>query len=476
MRQLGALDARFLSFETDTDVANIGGLSVVDGELSREDVVALVGERSALVAPLRQRIMRVPFGLDRPYWVEDEAVDLEYHVREMALPHPGSDRQLAAEVARLHGRRLDRRRPLWEMYLIHGLRGGRSAVYVKLHHATVDGVGGAEILAAFLDREPRARRRVPAPLPEPDYAPGPAEVLVRAVARFVASPVCLARCFLETVPYLDEIPLVSRLPGAGRVSGTFRSVTRCLAGGEQVPALQRLTPPRTLFNGPVSSRRSFAFTTLPLDEVKWIKNAFGVTVNDVVMTLTAAAVRRWLVDRGALPEAPLVAGVPFSLREAGGEGTGNRVTLMITSLPTQIADPRERLQAVHAAMRRIKDRFKLASAPWLQQLSESMPAALTGLADRAAFSLIAHTSPVINLVVTNVPGPQNPLYLCGRRILAVYPVSAVTDVTGGLNITALSYNGEIAIGVIADPTMVPDVWHIAGYLQEALQELKSSTG
>ncbi|MGI5242313.1 WS/DGAT/MGAT family O-acyltransferase [Dactylosporangium sp. CA-139066] len=473
MRQLSALDAQFLSLETDAGVANIGGLSVLDGECSRNDLVALVGERSALVAPLRQRIMPVPFGLDRPYWVEAEAVDLGYHVRETRLPHPGSDRQLAAQVARLHGRRLDRRRPLWEMYLIHGLRGGRSAVYVKLHHATVDGVGGAQILAAVLDREPRPPRRAPAPPAAPDYAPGSAEVLVRAGARLVAGPVRLVRCLLETVPYLDEIPLVSRLPGAARVSGTIRSATRCLAKGEQVPVLPRLTAPRTPFNGPVSSRRSFAFTTLRLDEVKWIKNAFGVTVNDVVMTLTAAAVRRWLLDRGALPEEPLVTAVPFSLREADGAGAGNQVTLMITSLPTQIADPRERLQAVHAAMRRIKDRRKLAPAPWLQTWSEGMPTALTGLGDRAAFSLIAHTSPVINLVVSNVPGPQHPLYLCGRRVLAMYPVSAVTDASGGLGITALSYDGGIAIGIIADPTMVPNIWHLAGYLREASQELKS---
>jgi diacylglycerol O-acyltransferase len=472
LRQLSALDAQFLNFETETNVANIAGLSILEGEVSRDDLVRLVEGRAASVAPLRQRIMPVPFGLDHPYWVQDDTLDLDYHVRELGLPAPGSDRQLAAQVARLHARRLDRSHPLWEMYLIHGLEGGRTALYAKLHHAAIDGSGGADVLAAFMDVEPRPKRRARARPEEPDLAPETAEMLLRTAGRLIANPAHMLRFVATAMPYLDEIPLISRLPGAVPVSRAARWLTRRLGvAPEEIPELPRLSVPRTPFNGPVSAHRRFAFTELSLDEVKQVKDAFGVTVNDVVMTLAATAVRRWLIAHEALPGEPLVAGIPFSLRDAGAEAPGNQVTLMITSLDTQVADPRERLDAVHAAMQRIKDRFNLAPARWLRHLSESMPAALTGLADRAAFGLVAQTSPPVNLIVSNIPGPQIPLYVCGRRLLAQYPVSVVTDASGGLNITAFSYDGRIDVGIVACRTMVPDVWTIPGYLREALDEL-----
>ncbi|GII88183.1 diacylglycerol O-acyltransferase [Sphaerisporangium siamense] len=473
MRQLSALDAQFLNFESETNVANVAGLSILDGEVSRDDLLKLVEERSALVPQLRQRLVPVPLGLDHPYWAQDEALDLDYHVREVALPAPGSDRQLAAQVARLHARLLDRHRPLWEMYLVHGLSGGRTALYTKMHHAAIDGMGGADVLAAFMDIEPDPPRREPEHPVEPDRAPEAAEMVVRTAARLAANPAYLLRFLVEAVPHLDEIPIVSRLPGAVPVSRATRGLRAWLRGDEEeVPELPRLAVPRTPFNGPVSAHRRFAFTQLPLDEIKQVKNAFGYTVNDVVMTLVATAVRRWLLDHDALPDEPLVAGVPFSLRE-DPRAPGNQVTLMITSLDTQVADPRERLRAVHEAMGRIKDRFNLAPARWLRTLSESMPAALTGLAHRAAFGLAAQTTPAVNLMISNVPGPQIPLYVCGRRLLAQYPVSVISDASGGVNITAFSYDGRVDVGVIACRGMVPDVWSLTTYLHEALEELKA---
>ncbi|MFF4667655.1 wax ester/triacylglycerol synthase family O-acyltransferase [Streptomyces sp. NPDC001282] len=476
MRQLSALDAQFLGYESDINVANIGGLSIADGQLSRGDLIELAKERCAVTPMLRQRLMAVPLGLDRPYWVEDEAVDLGYHVRELALPRPGNDQQLAELVAWLHEQRLDRRYPLWEVYVISGLRGRRAAVYVKAHHATVDGVGGAVLLNAFMDREPSPPRQQSGPSAQPDRVPPRAEILARSVAGMVALPARLTRSVVETVPYLDEIPLVSQLPGAVPVSRAVRSVTRRLAGLERVPELPSLAVPWTPFNGPISRHRRFAFSDLPLDEVKGIKNAFGVTVNDVIVDLAATAVRRWLIGHDALPDEPLVACVPFALRKKGAEETGNRVTVMLTSLETQIADPRERLQAIHEAMQKIKERFDLAPAQWLEGLCESVPCALTGLADRALFGLLARGRPAVNLTVSNVPGPQVPLYVCGRAVLVQYPVSLINDAGGGLNITGFSYNGELGMGIVADRAMVPDVWHIADYLHDALEELRSLVG
>ncbi|MGC5012367.1 WS/DGAT/MGAT family O-acyltransferase [Streptosporangium sp. DT93] len=476
MRQLNAVDTQFLNFETSTNVANIGGLAILSGGLSRDDLVALLARRLHLAAPFRMRLVPVPLGLDHPYWTDEPAVDLDYHVRELALPAPGSDEQLGEQVARLHARRLDRRLPLWEMYLIHGLSGDRTALYMKVHHAAVDGVTGADVLAGLLDTSPEPAEPEP-PAPGEDEGEveetiDTREMLARGIAKAVVNPANTVRFLADAIPHLDEIPLVSQMPGARTISRVTRHLVGLVAGATEVPAMPRMVVPRTPFSGRISAHRRFAFTTLPLEDVKLVKNALGVTVNDVVMALCAGALRQWLLKRGALPDQPLVAGVPFSLRTPGDRRTGNQVTIMITTLATQVADPLERLMAVRDAMRLIKDRSSLAPARWLQQMSDMMPSALTGLASRAAFNLFAESAGPINVLISNVPGPQLPLYISGARLLAYHPVSVVTDASGGLNITVFSYDGSLDVGVVACREMVPDVWTVTDYLADALVELK----
>ncbi|MEV0597307.1 WS/DGAT/MGAT family O-acyltransferase [Nonomuraea cavernae] len=472
MPQLTALDAQFLQFETATNIANIAGLGIVEGELDRAGLLALLEARLPYVPALRRRLARVPLGLDHPYWAQEDELDLDYHVRELGLPSPGDDAQLAEQVSRLHSRRLDRARPLWEIYLIHGLAGGHTGLYTKIHHAAVDGIGGADVLAALLDTGP-----VPAPPPAepPEHDPAPpgaVEMLARGLARLAGNPAQAVRFAARAVPHLDEIPVVSRIPGSGTVSG----LARRLAGSGRAPGLPSLPAPRTPFSGPVSEHRRFAFVSLPLDEVKQVRKAHEVTVNDVVMAVCAGALRHWLAAHGGVPRRPLVAGVPFSLRAAGIEGTGNQVSFMTAPLGVHLDDPLVRLRQVSHAMRRIKERFALAPAPWLSELSESMPAALMGLASRSAFGLLGQTAPPVNVAVSNVPGPQLPLYVCGARLLGHYPVSVITDVSGGVNITAFSYDGSLDIGVVTDRTMVPDAWELAGYLRDALDELLNAEG
>ncbi|MDP9844264.1 WS/DGAT/MGAT family O-acyltransferase [Streptosporangium lutulentum] len=472
MRQLSAVDTQFLNFETSTNVANIAGLAILSGGLTRGDLVSLLARRLHLAAPFRRRLVFVPFGLDHPYWTEETRIDLDYHVREIALPAPGDDEQLGEQVARLHARRLDRRRPLWEMYLIHGLAGDRTALYMKVHHSAVDGVTGADVLASLLDTSAEPAEIEMAPPGEPEERIEPREMVARGVARAVVNPANTVKFLINAVPHLDEIPLISQVPGAGLVSRITRDLVNRLSGGTPVPALPRLTVPRTPFSGRITAHRRFAFTTLPLKDVKQVKNAFGVTVNDVVMTVCAGALRQWLLKHDALPEQPLVAGVPFSLRVPGDHSVGNQVTIMITTLATQVADPLERLLAVRDAMELIKDRSSLAPARWLQELSDMMPSALTGLAARAAFNLFAGSAGPINVVISNVPGPQIPLYVSGARLLSYHPVSVVTDASGGLNITVFSYDGSLDVGVITCREMVPDVWTVTDYLRDALSELK----
>ncbi|KAB8191956.1 wax ester/triacylglycerol synthase family O-acyltransferase [Nonomuraea phyllanthi] len=461
MRQLSALDAQFLNFETATNIANVGGLALLGKDLSREKIQRRLAERMAVVPQLRQRLVRVPLGLDHPYWADDSEIDLGHHVRELTLPPPGDDRQLGEQVARLHEQRLDRSRPLWEMHLIHGLAGGGCGIYAKVHHAAVDGLTGAEVLAALMDPVPQPAEH------EPVAAPNLWHMLARSVWHLAGNPLHLLRFVGEALPVLDQLPVISRLPGAGGLS-------RLVRRGD-LPEAPDSAAPRTPLNGPISPHRSYAFVELPLREIKRVKNAYGVTVNDVVMTLAASALRRWLVAHAVLPEAPLVAGVPFSIRGREGANGGNQVTMMITRLPTQVADARRRLELVSEAMRQIKERFALTPARLLRDLSGSMPAALNGLADRAAMELMGRTPP-LNVVVSNVPGPQFPLRIAGARLLAHYPVSVVTDVSGAVNLTAFSYNGRLDVGITACQDLVPDVWAFPAYLREALDELDPGPG
>ncbi|NUR83759.1 MAG: wax ester/triacylglycerol synthase family O-acyltransferase, partial [Nonomuraea sp.] len=230
MPQLTPLDAQFLHFETATQVANIAGLAVLDGDLNRSDLQALLEQRLPYVPAMRRKLAPVPFGLDHPYWEQEDDLDLDYHVREIGLPPPGDDRQLAEQVSRLHARRLDRGRPLWEIYLIHGLAGGRMGLYTKIHHAAVDGVGGADVLAALLDLTPVPAVREGTPARD-EPPPDPLEMVGRALVRLGANPAQAIGFVARALPHLDEIPVVSALPGTRLISG----LARRLAGSGQAP-------------------------------------------------------------------------------------------------------------------------------------------------------------------------------------------------------------------------------------------------
>jgi len=235
---------------------------------------------------------------------------------------------------------------------------------------------------------------------------------------------------------------------------------------------RELRPPRTPLNGTITAHRRFAFGSLPLEDVKAVKNHFGMTVNDVVMALTAAALRRWLLDHDALPADPLVAAVPVSIRATDQKGSlGNQVSVMLAELATHLADPRERLEFMRRSMLEAKRAFNAVPASLLQDLSALIPTALSGLAARALFKLATMPGLPFNLFVSNVPGPQLPLYIAGARVEGIYPVSAVTDMTGGLNITLFSYNGSLDFGLIACREMVPDVWNLITYLEDAMAEM-----
>jgi diacylglycerol O-acyltransferase len=480
VRQLTSLDTQFLALENARQCGHVAGLAILDpegrpgGAPTAADVQALVLERLPLLPPLRWRLKEVPLNLDYPFWVDDPDFDLDFHVRELALAAPGTDEQLADQVARIVARPLDRARPLWELYLISGLQSGHVAMLTKIHHALIDGVSGAEITGLLLDVTPEGRKLpLPARWADDEPVPGDLGMAARGLMAVPKYPLRALKAIPRAIPNLDETSFAT-LPGAGTVSGTVRRVKRAVTGEDgPVNNRERLHAPHTSFNGRVSPHRRFAFGQLSLDEVKAVKSAHGVTVNDVVVSICAGAVRRWLVDHEELPGKPLVVQVPVSVRTDEQSGTyGNRIILMSAPLFTDEADPVARLQQTHEALDGMKERHRALPASLLQDANHFIPPAVFSRAARLQFRLARSSAgrPMWNLVISNVPGAQFPLYLAGARLVANYPVSVITDGMG-LNITVMSYCGRLDIGIVADREQMPDVAKLVGWMGEELAAL-----
>jgi WS/DGAT/MGAT family acyltransferase len=481
MRQLTSLDAQFLAIETPRTYGHVGGFAVYDpstapgGRLDAQDICRLVGERLHLLPPFRWKLVEVPFGLDLPYWVEDPDFDLDFHIRESAVPPPGDDAQVAETVARIFARPLDRTRPLWELYVIQGLSDNRVALLTKIHHSVVDGVSGNEILTVLLDPSPEGRDIPPpeAP-PEGERVPRELEMLGRGVIGLPRQPLRALRSIPTALPNLTELPGANAFPGVPTISRGIAGV-RHLVGGEDSGVLEVASarPPRTSFNGPISPHRRFAFGSLPLDSVKALKNELGITVNDVVVALCTTAVRDWLADRGELPDDPLVAMVPVSVRTEEERGSfGNRVSTMIVPIPTNEPDPRTRVMRTHELLRSAKERHSALPASLLTDATSFIPPAVAALAARTTVDVLSRTRPPLNLIISNVPGPRQPLYCAGAELQANFPVSAIVDGVG-LNITVLSYRDHLDFGIVADRDQVDDVWSLLAGAQAALEQLES---
>jgi diacylglycerol O-acyltransferase len=469
MQQLTGLDASFLALETANATGHVGGVCVLDpGGAPRPVTLArlteVLAERLPLVPVLRRKLLNVPLGLDQPYWVDDPDFDIEYHIREIALPRPGSEAQLTEQVSRLHARPLDRSRPLWEIYLITGLAKRRVAVYTKIHHAAIDGASGAELLTVLLDLSPDGRE-LPAAEPfRPERPPGPAALAMMAAMKLAWRPVETVRVANELVRVLPTLA-----PAMGTVVGGVLGLGR--GDGGVIPS-GPVRAPATPFNKPITAHRRLALRSVDLGTVKTVKTAFGVSVNDVVMAMCAGALRRWLTDRQALPDSPLVAMIPVSVRDPASKGAmGNKVSAMLAMLPTHVADPVERVKLVHAATVQAKAQQAAIPQGLVDQISDFSPPALTARAARVVFATgVLHRLPPFNLCISNVPGPNVPVFLCGARLLAHYPVSVITD-GQGLNITLVGYLGQLHFGLTACRELIPDIEVLASYLVDELELL-----
>lgn len=483
MRQLTSLDAQFLAVESARVYGHVGSMAVYDpatapgGTVEIADVCRLLGERIHQLPPFRWKLVEVPFGIDLPYWIEDPDFDLDFHIRESAVPPPGGDEQLARTVARIFARPLDRNRPLWELYLIHGLKGGKVALLTKVHHSVVDGVAGNEILSVLLDPTPEGRD---VPPPEREHAtervPGELEMLARGVAGLPRQPLRALRSVPSALPHLVNLPGANAFPGVPTLARGMTRVRGALGAPDHDGILEVTTarPPRTSFNGRISPHRSFAFASTSLPTIKKVKDEAGVTVNDVVVALCAGAVRAWLFERGELPDDPLVALIPVSVRgeEEMGE-YGNRISAMVAPIATDVADPKARLQRTHELLISAKERHGALPAELLTDATSFIPPTLLSRAAKATTEMLARTRPPLNLVISNVPGPRDDLYCAGARLEQLVPVSAVVDGVG-LNMTVMSYKDNVDFGVVADRDQIDDVWPLVHGVQQSLAELEKA--
>jgi WS/DGAT/MGAT family acyltransferase len=454
--RLSGLDASFLYFETSAHLMHVCGLLVLDTATMPEqyNFVAMrehLRQRLEGNPAFRRKVYNPLLNIDHPVWVNDDDFDIEHHVRRAAIPSPGSDKELAEVCADIAAQPLSRSRPLWEMWIIEGLAGGGIAVMTKMHHATVDGVSGASLVSELCSLDPAAgpiSGGVQTPAPP---RPRDRDIVLDGVMGIAKRPVKFAQVLPHTVATLP------------------RWVQRARRGAA-MPA--PFTAPRTSFNATISGHRSVAFTRLSLDEIKEIKNAFGTTVNDVVLALCSGALRKYLGDRNEMPDSSLVAMVPVSVHGKTRAGGTNKVSGMFAKLNSDIDDPEQRLLAIAEANRISKDHHQTLSASLLQDWAQFAAPNTFGLAVRVYSKLrLAERHPVVhNLVISNVPGPPMPIYFMGARITGFFPFGPVFH-GAGLNVTVLSNDGHVDVGLIACRELAPDLWQLADDMPYAVDEL-----
>jgi len=470
MLQLSGQDASFVYLETPHTPMHIGSVAIYDpttapgGFVRFKDILNFIGSRLSGARSFRQRLVRVPFDLDHPYWIEDPEFDLEFHVRHIALPRPGDWRQLCIQVARLHSRPMDLNKPLWEFTVIEGLDNveglppGCFALVSKVHHAAVDGMSGVEMSTAVHDLDATMTPPKEADEWKPEHMPNVADLLARSYFNSLRQPMRV----VETIG--------RSLPGMAKLAATV--------GKGEVSLSNTKMAPKTRFNGKVSPHRVFDAVPFKLADIRAIKNAVpDATVNDVILAIVGGGLRTYLEDKNELPKESLTAMAPISVRGEGEKAAlGNLVSAMVIPLGTQIGDPLERLKYVHDEAVNSKAMTNAVGARSLADYSQLIPSGLAGLAARLYTRVGAANThaPVFNTVVTNVPGPRVPLYFCGAKMLASYGTAPVFDSMGLIN-PVYSYGDTIAISFTADRDMMPDPEKYAAALQSSFDALKAAT-
>jgi diacylglycerol O-acyltransferase / wax synthase len=463
MQRLSGLDASFLYLETPAQPMHVCSIIEVDtstmpGGYTFDRLRDALTLRLKAMPQFREKLADSALNLDHPVWVEDEGFDVNRHLHRIGLPPPGGRSELSEICGHIASLQLDRGRPLWEMWVIEGVAGtdchgdGRVAVMTKVHHCGVDGVTGANLMSQLCATEADA----PPPDPVEGVGGGGAwQIAAGGLVRFASRPLRLANLVPQTV------------------SSVVATVRKAVEG----QAMARpFAAPRTAFNATITGRRNIAYAQLSLEDVKKVKNHFGVKVNDVVMALVSGVLRQYLAERDALPETSLVASVPVSVHGKSDRPGRNQVSAMFSSLHTEMADPVERLAAISEANSLAKEHSSAIGASLLQDWTQFAAPAVFGVAMRLyASTRLTESIPVHNLVVSNVPGPQEPLYFLGCEVKAMYPLGPIFH-GSGLNITVMSLNGTLDVGLISCPELLPDLWEMADDFAVAMEELLAAAG
>jgi diacylglycerol O-acyltransferase len=456
MQQLSATDAVFLSMETRETPCHIGGLAILDPttspDFSYTTFLDFLESRIALCPRFMWTVQEVPFGLDRPYWVENEDWTPRDLVRRLALPAPGGAEELSELTGMLFERPLDRSRPLWEMYFIEGLQGGRVGLLWKIHHCLMDGASGAGLAELLFDLQPEPAEKPLVPVDDHARAGTPAslsQMAVQAVRNGMQLPAAQAKHLSRALPSLADL----------------------FGASEDEPSPPT---PRAAFNGTVGTRRAVAWSTVSLDDTMAIKNELGVKLNDVVLAITGGAMRNYMKSRGELPEASLVASVPVSTRSKDDKSLGNQVSEISVRWGTDIECPVERVSVIHEAANVAKQNIHAGKGvDFIGIFSEALVPGALQLFMRLS-SAATESMPVpTNAVVSNVRMTPVPVYIAGARVDGMVPISLLAP-TQGVNITLVSYCGELHFGITADPELLPEPWLLAGSIPKALLALQES--
>lgn len=460
MKRLSGSDALFLSMETSAWHQHIAGLTIVDptgSDFSLEKAVSIIEERLALAPKFHWKLKTTPLNLDRPVWVDDEDFDIWRHVRRIGVPAPGGPRETEAMLAQIMSYQLDRTIPMWEFWYLEGIQNDLIGFVLKFHHSLLDGVSGASLATVLMDLAPDAEPpEIPDEIESPGREPSQWELLARSAIPVMKTPFNILRYLGATARRGVE---VARFQAQS-------DVPQQLAG-----------MPRTRWNHKIGPRRTTATASVSLEDVRVLKTHHDVKVNDVLLAICSGALRNYLDSHGELPDTPLVAGVPISTRADDDTEMDNKIANMNVGLGTHLPGAVERLERIHTNSQASKAMTDAVRAKKIQSIGETAPPLMLNAAVQAIYSTgtVAALPTILNLVISNVPGPPFPVYFGGAKVTGMFPGSVIVEGTG-LNITVLSYMDRLDFGLAADIDLVPDLWTLADMLPESLAELMEDSG
>ncbi len=463
LQHISGMDATFLYTESPTSPMNIGSVIVIEGSLDFDSFKRILLSRIHQFKKLRQRLVYVPMSIDYPYWVDDPNFDIDLHIKHIALPQNGSWKELRQTASQFFSESLDQNKPLWNMTFVEGLNNipqvpaGSVAIITKIHHVAVDGVGGAGLMSLFLDFTPE-KREIPEPKPyKPQPIPNEISLMLNSTLSFAKDPLKLPKLLTSAFKATLKAGFLTRVQKADLPTVPF-------------------TAPNTPFNTIVASQRKWNSAILSLERIIALKNVMGATVNDVLLAICAGALRRYLKEKGKLPEKSLVAMVPISTRTQNEQDqVDNQVSAMFVQIATHIEDPITRLETIQENTNRGKTYQGALGAKTLANMAEAVP---FGIANQAArlyskFKISEYHKPPFNVTITNVPGPKMPLYTNGHKMLSVMGSAPVLDGLG-LIITILSYDGYVTVSPTSDVNSMPDLDNFTKYLRESANELEAA--